>query len=799
MVDKEGITFREFLRELGIFMKELKEKAAAQLQLMLGFWWNSLTQTRTLEERKFNAYVKMLDELAQRKTMSLREMQQASGRMQRAIMTLPPGASCMLASLFALMRGLVLPWQQRRVTRAHRGDFAALKELLELNMGKGYYAFDQFSRAPAVWSDASKSRTYVGGGYVSACGRYRSWRYGTSAAKNLIDYLEGDAFLLAVHDLAPEWRRCVVPCYVDNRAFGDSARKGWSRAERLGALMKELFALAIRYECIYEFHWIASADNVLADALSRQGGDAAFLALLPDYQDMLRPDAILRRHPNSGLIRRFGPEFSSDESGDGPPARESVAASVWYPSASVFTGLPSMQVAEQVDEILDSRLSAGSLGNVHAALSHWDVVWPRHGWARIIASDDDSRGAKMATFVAYLVNETQLHASSISNYVWALRAWMKYQRQKDPVKGVTEWDDLMQGVQVAAWMPSEPRRKVPITLVRDALLRVNVNVFWEVQAAVLMLMLLFSFARSETPCPKSFSGEGALDLEKHLLVEDVRVKSHGGKPYVAMRLKSIKQDRLIERAEAAGNEDWIILGDAEGEFSLITWIKALFAHHKGPRDPHSAFFQDRDRKRWLTYANAMRDVRALWERVSSKETASLYGLHSLRVAGYNAAKLGKHGTALAVAQGGWMSAAHERYDRFNINDVIALPSVIASCADIESTNVAALQRAPAVDVSAASNSSVCPRPDRIRLGTESTRGCKRRGHDSLQSASRQSAVVTRPLAISDKIEVWWSGERKWFAARIKAKGKGEVCTVQYDSDHAVLVHDLSLERWRRMH
>ena len=183
-VDREGVAFREFLRTLGVFMKELKERAAATLQLMLGFWWDSLSQTRSLEERKFHSYVTLLGELSQRKVMTLREMQQASGKMQRAIMTLPPGAACMLANLFALMRGLALPWQQRRVTRANRGDFAALKELLELNMGKGYYAFDQFTRAPAVYSDASKSRSYVGGGYVSQCGRYRYWTYGKSASRS---------------------------------------------------------------------------------------------------------------------------------------------------------------------------------------------------------------------------------------------------------------------------------------------------------------------------------------------------------------------------------------------------------------------------------------------------------------------------------------------------------------------------------------------------------------------------------------------------------------------------------------
>ena len=101
-------------------------------------------------------------------------------------------------------------------------------------------------------------------------------------------------------------------------------------------------------------------------------------------------------------------------------------------------------------------------------------------------------------------------------------------------------------------------------------------------------------------------------------------------------------------------------------FSILEWLRLLFAFHGGARAQDSAFFVDRDRMRWLTYPNAMKDVRALWARASTVENASQYGLHSLRVAGYNAAKSGPRGVTLAVAQGGWMSAAHERYERFNI-------------------------------------------------------------------------------------------------------------------------------------
>ena len=796
LVDKEGIAFQDFLRSLGIFMKELKIKAAATLQLMLGFWWDSVTQTRTLEERKFKAYVDMLTEFAGRRTLALREMQQIAGRMQRAIMTLPPGAACFLANLFSLMRGLSLPWQKRRVSRVTRRDFTAIKELLELNMGKGYYSFDLFSRALAVYTDASKSRSYTGGGYVSMCGCYRWWVYGMSASKHLIDELEGDAFLLAVEDLAPMWRKCVVPCYIDNRAFGQSATKGWSRATRLGYMLKKLFSLAVQHECIYEIHWIASKDNLLADALSRPENEALFLKLVLSH-DLFPDPYVLRRHPQSGHIRRFGPEYSSDCTGDGPTnarTRISSALTVQYERASIFQGIPSQSVLCDVDEILDARLSVSAYQSISAALSHWDTLRARHGWDRLICTDDPQRGGKLATLVSYMVNETELASQSIANYVWALRAWLKYQRQLDPIMGVAEWDDYMQGVHVLAWMPSEPRRRVPIDLIKRSLDVVNHGVFWEVQAAVLMLMLLFTFARSETPCPTAYTGDGALDATKHLLVEDVRIRQHGGKSYVAVRLKSIKQDGRMERPEASGNEDWILIGDVEGSLSILTWIRRLFSLHGGRRDEDSAFFVDRDKARWLTYSHAMKDVRALWARVTSVAEAKRYGLHGLRVAGYNGAKRGKHGTTLAVAHGGWGSQAHERYDRFNVSDVLNIAPTIASYGDDEPTTVAMLQRAPLQSSTASDAQQPLPRPD-PRSGTGGARGSKRGRRDQLASDST--------LPVGTNIMVWWTHERRWYRASVVKCVRGATYTLHYDPHDGLTsskdlryVHDLNDVRWR---
>lgn len=183
-VNTEMLAFHDWAWAVcGVAFKALKDKLAAQRQLMLGFWWDSRDFTRTLEDRKLRVYVDMLANLAGQRTMSLREMQVVAGRMQRAILTLPPGAGCLLAGIFALMVGLKLPWHRRRTTKGVRSDFTMLKHLLDLNLGQGFYSLEHFSVAPEVRSDASKSRGYSGGGWVSACGRYSFFKYGSRAAR----------------------------------------------------------------------------------------------------------------------------------------------------------------------------------------------------------------------------------------------------------------------------------------------------------------------------------------------------------------------------------------------------------------------------------------------------------------------------------------------------------------------------------------------------------------------------------------------------------------------------------------
>ena len=268
-VDEVARRVGEYLASIGVPFKHLKSREAASRQLVLGFWWDSVSRTRTLEEPKLRLYLDFLREMAERRTMTLQELQVLSGRIQRATMTMPPGATVYLANVLALMSGLKLPWHKRRVTREARLDMRLLADVLEANLGRGYFSYDHFEWAPPVFTDASKEASFAGGGFFSADGAYDYWEYGRSDRRKHIHTLEGDAVLRAARALAPRWRHKRVPIFIDNSSFQLSFKKGRSRAPELNRILRELFWISAKFDCIFVPNWISTDDNICADALSR--------------------------------------------------------------------------------------------------------------------------------------------------------------------------------------------------------------------------------------------------------------------------------------------------------------------------------------------------------------------------------------------------------------------------------------------------------------------------------------------------------------------------------------------------
>ena len=99
--------------------------------------------------------------------------------------------------------------------------------LLSANLGRGHYSYATFRRGPAVFTDASKQARYTGGGWVSACGAY-DYKYGSRAARQPIDFLEGDTVVACVERLAHKWRGCMVQFFIDGRVSISRSARGWS-------------------------------------------------------------------------------------------------------------------------------------------------------------------------------------------------------------------------------------------------------------------------------------------------------------------------------------------------------------------------------------------------------------------------------------------------------------------------------------------------------------------------------------------------------------------------------------------
>jgi hypothetical protein len=670
----------------GVHFKALKDRLASQRQFMLGFWWDSRTFTRTLGEDKLHSYVDTLTEYASRSTLTLKEMQSAAGKLQRACMTLPPGVACMLAGLFTLMVGLRLPWHRRRLTKQVRGDIRWVLKLLEMNLGSGWYSYDHFPWAPEVTSDASKSRHYTGGGFVSRCGMHGYFRYGTSASRKCIDFLEGDTVVCAVDMCGHAWAMRRVPFGIDNMAFEKSGEKGMSRAPRLNDLLRELFAKQVQYRCVLDFFWLSTHDNLLADHLSRNRVNEFYrdvyatgyweASIVPR---LLQPSGHVRVLPEirgGGLkqaLQGRGPSLR--KRGAGPTRRRTEPL---IPAVSlVGSGLPE-RLRERVDSILDNRYGASSWHKIKRALAVWTGVAEREGWDVLIATGDPERGAKMVTFVMELVEDTDLVYSSIDLYVWALCAWHHLQHQASPTAGVLGWSEFMDSVKVLTFVPAEPRAETPLAVVRAIVADADLDSVEDVQFVFWMLLMLYTYSRTESPNPKSFTGREAYDSDKHFNVQDFDIRVVEMRRCLMARFRVLKPDQRMERPAARGDGDWVCVGEIrDSDMCPVRWFLRLQRMHGHRPVRDGPMFLARDRVRPYIYSAAASDFQARQARVGVPEEART-APHGLRVAGYNATKRAL-GEDIAAAHGGWQSGAHTRYSRYYMSDVVRIPSVV--CGD----------------------------------------------------------------------------------------------------------------------
>jgi hypothetical protein len=171
----------------------------------------------------------------------------------------------LVSFVFELMSGLKLAWHRRRTTRRLRADFMLVHKLLSANLGRGHYSYAHFRTAPAVRTDASKQARYSGGGWVSACGAFVWFKYGSRAARLPARHRRGVRRAAGAQvglRGAVLHRQLQLPEVGGQGAVQDAPH-------RLNDLLRELLALMIKFGFVITWTWIATEENVDADHLSR--------------------------------------------------------------------------------------------------------------------------------------------------------------------------------------------------------------------------------------------------------------------------------------------------------------------------------------------------------------------------------------------------------------------------------------------------------------------------------------------------------------------------------------------------
>jgi len=273
-----------------------------------------------------------------------------------------------------------------------------------------------------------------------------------------------------------------------------------------------------------------------------------------------------------------------------------------------------------------------------------------------------------------------------------MRTMHTLQHHSDPAMGCEFFRELMRSVAVLSAVPGEPRKRVELAVIR-AVLEDIIAHHWSdlgrVQLGLVILVLLFTFSRSECPCPKNFTGPDSFDPKKHWQVMDFSLRQSRGFWVLWVRFKAIKQDPRIERPQARHadanlpadllgsaeqSKDWVPIGDVASipAFSVSKFYMRFVQLLGRAREPTEPMFLAADGIRPYTYSalSGEFNTACLAHGGTAKDKP-----HGIRVCGYFESKRG-NGLDITVAHGGWSedSDGHSRYARFEHAQVLSVPA-----------------------------------------------------------------------------------------------------------------------------
>ena len=269
--------YSDHLEEMGTPEKILKRKSGQKVEI-LGRLFNSRAFTIAVPNDKLQRLLSALARMVLSR-VSFLFLESFLGLCAFVAESLPPIFGAFLSSLIAQLKACRSRHHKVTLSAASKSDIRHLQRLLPaINTTVHIHPlFNKTSTLP-VFTDASSQR----GAYVTAQG-FRSYLFSARQRKACIAFLEMHAVAAMCDSFAPSWRHKIIPLFIDNTSSLYALLNHRSKNKRMNELLKHIFGLALRYDFVIMPTYIKSADNVMADALSRAQFSRFYDAYLQYY------------------------------------------------------------------------------------------------------------------------------------------------------------------------------------------------------------------------------------------------------------------------------------------------------------------------------------------------------------------------------------------------------------------------------------------------------------------------------------------------------------------------------------
>ena len=275
--------FADLLASLGTPEKPLKRVGPLQKCEILGRLFNSRTFTVAVPKEKMDRFRAALRRLFAPGPASgkapLAAIQQFCGQAAFVGTVLHPAFNSYMSPIYALLRRVNTQDPRRRhhnVRITSEAKWAGRALVADIHRFQHRVSINpDLTHSPglAIYSDACGSPT-PGWGFASRR-HFQAGRFSPPLSHWHINVLELLAALYGVQAHLQWLPRTVVRLYIDSQvvvAWISKGRAGGADAERRrlsNSILRELFALALEHDFLFDVRWLASADNAAADALSR--------------------------------------------------------------------------------------------------------------------------------------------------------------------------------------------------------------------------------------------------------------------------------------------------------------------------------------------------------------------------------------------------------------------------------------------------------------------------------------------------------------------------------------------------